>query len=82
MKRLDDHAAEKEATRSTVQAMDSHMTSEFCGDVGTSRNNCPETGEEVSYINNGYRQLHGNNGWNNQSRPQGGNNFNSNFNSN
>jgi hypothetical protein len=58
------------------------MTCEVCGDVGHSGNNCPETREEASYINNGFRQQQGNNGWNNQSRPQGGNNFNSNFNSN
>jgi hypothetical protein len=53
MKRLDDHAAEKEATTSTVQAMDSLMTCEVCGDVGHSGNNCLETREEASHINNG-----------------------------
>jgi hypothetical protein len=56
MKRLDDHAVEKEATTSTVHAMDSHMTCEVCGDVGHSGNNCPETHEEASYINNEFRQ--------------------------
>ena len=62
--------------------MDSHMTCEVCGEVGHSGNNCPETHEEASYINNGFCQQN-NNGWNNQSRPQGGNlNFNSNYNSN
>jgi hypothetical protein len=53
MKRLDDHAAKKEATTSTVQAMDSLMTCEVCGDVGHSGNNCLETREEASHINNG-----------------------------
>jgi hypothetical protein len=41
----------------------------------------PKTHEEVTYINNGFRQL-GNNGWNNQSRTQGNLNYNSNYNSN
>ena len=39
-------------------------------------------GEDAAYINNEFQQGN-NNGWNNQSRPQGSNsNFNSNFNSN
>ena len=68
--------------KGTVQALDSHMTCEVCGEVGHSGNNCLETREEASYINNGFRQQN-NNGWNNQSRLQGGNsNFNSNYNSN
>ena len=58
------------------------MTREVCGEVRYSRNNYPKTHEEASYINNGFRQGN-NNGWNNQSCPQGGNNnCNSNFNSN
>ena len=61
----------------TVQAMDSHMTCEVCGNVGHSGNDCPETREEVAFINNRFRQQ-GNNGWNNQSRPQGNSNYNSN----
>jgi hypothetical protein len=70
MKRLDDRAANKDTTTSTVQAMDSHMTCEVCGDIGHSGNNCPETREEASYINNGFRQQQGNNnGWSNQSCP-------------
>jgi hypothetical protein len=56
MKRLDDHAVEKEATTRTVHAMDSHMTCEVCGDVVHLGNNCPETHEEASYINNEFRQ--------------------------
>jgi hypothetical protein len=58
------------------------MTCEVCGEVGHSMDNCPETHEDAAYINNGFRQDN-NNGWNNQSRSQGGNsNFNSNYNSN
>ena len=60
--------------------MDSHMTCEVYGEIGHSGNDCLETYEEASYINNWFRQQN-NNGWNNQSRPQGGNlNFNSNYN--
>ena len=82
MKRLDDRAAEKEVMKSTVQAMDSHMMCEVYGEVGHSGNNCLETHEEAAYINNRFRQGN-NNGWNNQSHPQGCNsNFNSNNNSN
>ena len=60
--------------------MDSHMTCEVYGNVGHSGNDCPETHEEAAFINNGFRQPLGNNGWNNQSRPQGNSNFNSNYN--
>ena len=80
--RLDERAQDKEAMMGTVQAMDSHMTCEVCGNVGYSGNDCPETREEAAFINNGFRQPQGNNGWKNQSRPQGNSNFNSNYNSN
>jgi hypothetical protein len=59
-----DRATDKEVMKSTVQAMDSHMTCEVCGEVGHLGNDYPETREEASYINNGFRQ-HNNNGWNN-----------------
>jgi hypothetical protein len=81
MKRLEERAQEKEAMKGTIQAMDSHIMCEVYGNVGHSGNDCPKTHEEVAYINNGFRQL-GNNGWNNQSRPQGNLNYNSNCNSN
>ena len=82
LKRLDERATDKDAIKATIQAMDSHMTCEVCGEVGHSGNDCPETHEDAAYINNGFRQCN-NNGWNNQSHPQGGNsNFNSNYNSN
>ena len=67
LKRLDERAAKKEAMYGTVSSMDSHMTCEVCGEVGHSGNDCPETHEDAAYINNGYRQQGGNNGWNNQS---------------
>jgi hypothetical protein len=37
--------------------MDPHMTCEFCGNIGHSGNHCPETQEDVMYMNdnnNGY----------------------------
>jgi hypothetical protein len=68
MKRLEEWAQDKDGMMGTVQAIDSHMTCEVCGNVGHSRNDCPKTHEEATFINNGFRQL-GNNGWNNQSRP-------------
>ena len=49
MKRLDDRATKKEAMKSTVKIMDSHMTCEVCGGVGHLGNHCPETHEEASY---------------------------------
>jgi hypothetical protein len=81
LKRLGERAQEKEAMMGTVQAMDSHMTCEVCGNVGHSGNDCPKTREEVAFINNRFCQP-GNNGWNNKSRPQGNLNYNSNYNSN
>ena len=80
MKRLEKRAKEKDAMMGTVQAMDSQMMCEVCGNVGHSGNDCPETHEEAAFINNGFRQPIGNNGWNNQSRSQGNSNFNSNYN--
>jgi hypothetical protein len=61
------------------------MMCEVCKNVGHLRNDCFETREEASYINNRYRQQgENNNGWNNQSCPpfQDNSSFNSNFNSN
>jgi hypothetical protein len=80
MNRLEEHAAKKEAMmNSMVQAMDSHMTCKVCGNVGHLGNDFPETHEEAAFINNGFHQQRGNNRWNNQLCPQGGN---SNYNSN
>ena len=72
LKRLDKRAADKEAMKGTIKAMDSHMTCEVYREVRHSWNDCPKTHEEASYINNGFRQGN-NNGWNNQSCRLGGN---------
>ena len=60
------------------------MTCEECGNTGHSRNSCPETHENVNFVNNNYFCPQQNQGWKQQQRPnyQGnpqGNNFN-NFN--
>ena len=47
LKRLDESAVDKEAMKSTVQAMDSHITCEVYGEVGHSGNDCPKTHEEA-----------------------------------
>ena len=82
LKKIDERAADN--TSGTVNPMDSRMTCKVCGNVSHSRNGCPETHEEVAYMNNGFRQQGGSNGWNNQSRPpfQGNSNYHSNINSN
>src|ERR671927_1094211 len=82
LKKIDEHATDN--TSGIVNPMDSRMTCEVCGNVGHSRNDCPKTHEEVAYMNNGFRQQGGSNGWNNQSRPpfQGNSNYHSNMNSN
>ena len=55
MKRLEERAQDKDAMMGTVQAMDSHMTCEVCGNVGFLGNDFPETREEASFINNRIR---------------------------
>ena len=55
LKRMDERDANKETMKSTVQAMDSHMTCEIRGEVGHLGNDCPKTYEEASCINNGFR---------------------------
>jgi hypothetical protein len=82
MKRLEEQAQDKEAMKGTLQALDSHMTCEVCGNVGHLGNDCPETHEEAAYINNRFRQPQGNNRWNNQSCLQDNSNNNFNYNSN
>jgi len=66
-------------------AMNLYFTCEVCGNSGHSGNDYPETREYAAYINNdtGFRPQ-GGQGWG-QARPpfqRGGNNFNSNLNSN
>jgi uncharacterized coiled-coil protein SlyX len=73
----------------TAKIMDAHMACEFCGNVGHSGNDCLETREEGSFINdgnnNGFRNNnYSNQGWN--SRPnfpfnnQSGGNYSNSFN--
>jgi len=69
MKRLD--GQDTNPTTSTVQAIDSRITCEECGNVGHMGINCPRTQEDASFINNGFRQQQQGNGRNNQNRPQG-----------
>ena len=52
LSRLNERAYEKEAMKATIQATDSQMICEVCGEVGHSGNNCPETREDAVYINN------------------------------
>ena len=54
MKTLDEWAHEKQAMKGTVQAIDSQMTCEVCGEVNHFGNNYPETREDAAYINNGF----------------------------
>uniref|UniRef100_K4A326 CCHC-type domain-containing protein n=1 Tax=Setaria italica TaxID=4555 RepID=K4A326_SETIT len=75
MNRLDYYTKKKAAMSNIVQAMDSHMTCEVCGNTGHSGNNCPETQEDVLYMNdnnNGYHPQ-GGQGWNQQCPYQGDN---------
>jgi hypothetical protein len=85
LKCLDERAKYKEHMINYSQAIDTPSACEVCGIGGHSGNNCPKTREDAAFINNsnnGYRPQ-GGQGWN-PSRPpyQGGNNYNSNFNSN
>ena len=51
---------EKVSAQETLKAMDSHMTCEVCGDVGHSGNSCPETQEDLNFVNtdNGFHPQH------------------------
>ena len=49
MKKLEDRANEKQEV---IHIYDSHMTYEECGNTRYSGNNCPETQEDVNFINN------------------------------
>jgi hypothetical protein len=60
LKRLDERASDKEAMKGTVKAMDFKVTCEVYGEVEHSRNDCPKTREEASYINNGFQQQNNN----------------------
>jgi hypothetical protein len=49
MKKLEDRVSEK---KEVMHINDSRMTFEVCGDTGHLGNNCPETQDDVNYINN------------------------------
>ena len=81
MKKLEYRDNEKQEV---IHIHDSRMTCEECGNIGHLGNNCPETHEDVNFVNNNYFCPQQNQGWNQQQRPnyQGnpqGNNYN-NFN--
>ena len=63
MKRLDGQATDP--TTGTVQAIDSRMTCEECGNVGHMGIHCPGTQEDALFINNGFCQQQQGSGWNN-----------------
>jgi len=51
MKKLEDRANVKQEV---MQIHDSRMTCEVCGNTRHSRNSCPETQEDVNFVNNYY----------------------------
>jgi chromatin remodeling complex protein RSC6 len=65
MKRIENQSNEKQ---DVMQAYDSHMTCEVCGNTRYLGNTCSETQEDVNFINNnpnGYRpQQQQGQGWN------------------
>jgi hypothetical protein len=80
---------EASSNMETTKIMDAHMTCEVCGNVGHLGNDCLETREEASFINNGNNNGFHNNNFNNQgwnSRPnfplknQNGGNYSNSFN--
>ncbi|RLN12660.1 Zinc knuckle family protein [Panicum miliaceum] len=83
LKNIDEHPQERAPTQ-VLQALDSRMTCEVCGNIRHSGNDCPETQEDVMYMNNnnGFHPQ-GGQGWN-QSCPyyQGGNGNSNSFNPN
>ena len=55
---------EKMSAQETVQAMDTHMTCEVCGEAGHSSNFFPETHEDLNFVNNDNGFCPQNQGWN------------------
>ena len=57
LKKFEDYSQDK-AQMQTLQALETRMTCEVCGNVRHSGDNCPETQEEALYLNcnkNGFR---------------------------
>ena len=61
MKKLEDRANEKQEV---MHIHDSRMTCEVCGNTRHSGNDCPETHEDVNFINYYYFRPQQNQGWN------------------
>ena len=57
LKKFEDYSQDK-AQLQTLQALETRMTCEVCGNVGHSGDNCPETQEEALFLNgsNGFVQ--------------------------
>jgi hypothetical protein len=84
LKKFEDYSQDK-AQMQTLQALETRMTWEVCGNVGHSGDNCPETQEEALYLNCNNNGFHPQGGqrWN-QPSPyyQGGNGNSNSFNPN
>ena len=63
MKKLEYQANEKQEV---MHIHDSRMTCEVCGSTGHLGNSCPETHEDVNFVNNNYSCPQQNRGWNQQ----------------
>ena len=61
MKKLEDRANENQEV---THIHDSRMMCEECGNTGHSGSNCPETHEDVNFVNNNYFHPQQNQGWN------------------
>ena len=83
LKNFEDYSQDKTQMQ-ILQALETRMTCEVCGNVGHSGDNCPEAQEEALYLNgnNGFHPQEGQ-GWN-QPHPyyQGGNGSTNSFNPN
>jgi hypothetical protein len=75
MKKHEDEVSEK---KEVMYIHDSRMACEVSGDIGHLGNNCPETQEDVNYINNNYHPQQ-NQDWNQQQRPNNQGNYQDNF---
>jgi hypothetical protein len=62
---------EKMNTLEPMQAMESHMTCEVCGELGHSRQHCPETCEDLNFVND--NSFCPNQGWNQRPNSQSNN---------